>query len=67
MVLSVGSGFKHIHIDDEIFACVRKCPITIPSHFDSESYLKCNPDVAKAGVDPKQHFLKFGWKEHRLW
>ena len=33
--------------------------------FDSKYYLKENPDVAKAKVNPILHYLKFGWKEGR--
>lgn len=31
--------------------------------FDEEYYLKTNPDVKKAGIDPLKHFVKHGWKE----
>ena len=33
--------------------------------FDKEYYLRTNPDIAEAGVDPIQHYLEFGWKEGR--
>lgn len=33
--------------------------------FDGAYYLSRNPDVARAGVDPYQHFMTFGWKEGR--
>lgn len=33
--------------------------------FDSEFYLKVNPDVAKAGLDPISHYIKHGVKENR--
>ena len=33
--------------------------------FDRTYYLARNPDVAKAKVDPYQHFLTYGWKEGR--
>lgn len=33
--------------------------------FDRAYYLQRNPDVAAAGIDPLDHFLSFGWKEHR--
>ncbi len=33
--------------------------------FDSAFYLAANPDVAAAGVDPRQHFDEFGWREQR--
>jgi hypothetical protein len=33
--------------------------------FDPESYLALNPDVALAGADPHQHYLRYGMKEGR--
>lgn len=33
--------------------------------FDAALYLKQNPDVAAAGVDPYQHYMTQGWKEGR--
>jgi hypothetical protein len=33
--------------------------------FEASSYLAANPDVAKAGVDPFEHYLRHGQKEKR--
>ena len=33
--------------------------------FDPERYLKANPDVREAGVDPRRHFIEHGFKERR--
>ena len=33
--------------------------------FDPGYYLRQNPDVAAAGVDPYQHFMTYGWREGR--
>lgn len=33
--------------------------------FDKRWYLKTYPDVAAAGIDPVEHYLKYGWKEGR--
>ena len=33
--------------------------------FDTAFYLTLNPDVAAAGVDPIDHFLRTGWREGR--
>ena len=33
--------------------------------FDTLGYLAANPDVAAAGVNPLEHFLKFGIYEGR--
>jgi ubiquinone/menaquinone biosynthesis C-methylase UbiE len=36
-----------------------------PEDFDAKSYLLANPDVAEAGMDALEHFLKFGQFERR--
>jgi hypothetical protein len=33
--------------------------------FDVEFYLKENPDVAAAGIDPFDHFVSYGYREYR--
>ena len=33
--------------------------------FDTGYYLSKNPEVAAAGVDPIEHFVRYGWKEGR--
>ena len=33
--------------------------------FDANWYLSQNPDVAIKGMDPCEHYLKYGWKEGR--
>ena len=35
--------------------------------FDPVAYLKANPDVAAAGVDPTWHYNVQGWREGRTW
>lgn len=37
----------------------------LPSRFDPVMYLAANPDVAAAGIDPKVHYLQFGFREGR--
>jgi SAM-dependent methyltransferase len=37
----------------------------LPSGFDARRYLAENPDVARAAVDPAEHFRRFGWREGR--
>ena len=37
----------------------------VAREFDREFYLRSNPDVAAARVDPLDHFLKLGWHERR--
>jgi hypothetical protein len=38
---------------------------TLPPGFDSETYLRLNPDVAKAGMAAAQHWLNHGQFEGR--
>jgi hypothetical protein len=40
-------------------------PFTFPAGFDPNIYLRLNPDVRAAGVDPRHHFLFHGQKEGR--
>lgn len=37
----------------------------IRSAFDVDFYLRHNPDVAEAGIDPIEHFAQYGWREGR--
>ena len=37
----------------------------IESEFDVGFYLEQNQDVAHAGVEPIEHFIRFGWREGR--
>jgi hypothetical protein len=37
----------------------------VAAEFDAAFYLAANPDVAKAGADPLNHFLQHGWREGR--
>ncbi|MEV8468157.1 glycosyltransferase family 4 protein [Fluviibacterium sp. DFM31] len=37
----------------------------LEKHFNAEEYLADNADVQDSGIDPFQHYLKFGWKEGR--
>jgi hypothetical protein len=36
-----------------------------PYAFDAERYLAANPDVAQAGMDPLEHYLRHGHQERR--
>ena len=33
--------------------------------FDRDYYLENNADIREAGINPFDHFIKFGWREHR--
>lgn len=35
------------------------------AEFDADFYRSKNPDVARTGIDPFEHFLAYGWKEGR--
>jgi len=37
----------------------------VKPYFDNKYYLRKNPDVRDAGIDPLTHFLSCGWKEKR--
>jgi len=37
----------------------------VAAEFDEAFYLAANPDVANAGMDPLEHFLRTGWLEDR--
>lgn len=47
-------------------AGVRELGNNQPSHFDADWYLEQYPDVAASGMDPLEHYLKFGSAEGRL-
>lgn len=40
-------------------------PTQTPPGFDKAAYLRANPDVAKANVDPVKHWLEYGYREGR--
>jgi GT2 family glycosyltransferase/ubiquinone/menaquinone biosynthesis C-methylase UbiE/glycosyltransferase involved in cell wall biosynthesis len=33
--------------------------------FDDRKYVKAHPDVAASGMNPYEHFVRFGWREKR--
>lgn len=39
----------------------------LPDDFNDAKYLELNPDVAAAGMNPREHFFHFGAKEGRHW
>lgn len=43
----------------------RKMASKLAAYVDDEFYLKTNPDVRNAGVDPALHYVKYGWREGR--
>ena len=48
-----------------IYECTMFFRNTLSPYFDPFTYLQLNEDVRLSGVDPVQHFLKFGRKEGR--
>lgn len=46
-------------------ATLESAVTTALPRFTPDFYLRRNPDVAAAGVDPWRHFLEFGWREGR--
>jgi hypothetical protein len=49
----------------EIISADRNYNQYIPDSFDPIKYLRLNPDVEAAGIDPYQHWLLFGQHENR--
>ncbi len=39
----------------------------LPEDFDRDCYLRMNPDVAAAGLDPSAHYLRYGQREGRTY
>ena len=50
---SLAGGARRLHPDRELVA----------AEFDAGFYLAANPDVARVGADPLEHFLAHGWRE----
>lgn len=42
-------------------------PSRLPFDFSPSGYLRINTDIASAGIDPGEHYLRSGWKEGRKW
>jgi Phytanoyl-CoA dioxygenase (PhyH) len=73
----VASNVNGIRLDDEYVNFVSLhskrgkkllnpfVPDSIPKDFNDQRYLKLHPDVAKAGMGAKQHYLLYGLKEGR--
>lgn len=53
------AGLKSDKIDLATIASV----LVGKGYFDREFYSSCNPDVIAAGLDPFEHFFKYGFKE----
>ncbi len=51
----------HAYTDDNFTREIKE----IRDSFDTGYYLSKNPEVAAAGVDPVEHFVRYGWKEGR--
>lgn len=56
-------------VPDEFVSFTRRpappAPATLPTGFSPDRYLRLNPDVAAAGIDPGQHYLEHGFDEGR--
>ena len=52
-------------INTRFLSVVDPRPPRLPPDFDAARYLAANPDVAMAGVDARQHYLEFGFREGR--
>jgi hypothetical protein len=52
-------------IPDEVMEAMRPSHPDGPYVFDGNAYLAANPDVAAAGIDPLEHYLRHGHAERR--
>lgn len=58
-------GTVDLRVDDNsLFTWTHDRP-RVPYGFDPDEYLWLNPDVARAGVDPRRHMLEHGLSEKR--
>ena len=51
--------------DDQSGGTLLQTTHLLDPDFDAAYYLANNPDVAASGMNPLQHYLQYGWKEHR--
>jgi hypothetical protein len=52
-------------IPDSFIAAAHSAQPDGPYQFDAAQYLAANPDVAQAGIDPLEHYLRHGHQERR--
>jgi FkbM family methyltransferase len=50
-----------------VVAELTRPPTVAPADFSPSAYLKLHLDVAEAGMDPTNHYLKYGWAEGRAY
>ena len=68
-------GFRLVSFSDGMHIAYQTIPsfaqhflhCDIPPDFDPEGYLRMNPDVKAAGMDPGGHYVQNGWRENRQW
>ncbi|AWC20830.1 MULTISPECIES: glycosyltransferase domain-containing protein [Aminobacter] len=53
--------------ENELFDWPRISGHRLPRGFRDEVYLKLNPDVAAAGMNPRKHYIEAGFAEGRRW
>lgn len=62
---AIGSDLKGCSTAAKDTAIVDENHRMVAAHFDVDFYLRANPDVREAGVDPLSHYLVDGWREGR--
>jgi hypothetical protein len=62
MYPAAGAQNRVISQDD---AAVARNLYGFAHNFDADAYLRANPDVAAAGIDPWTHHATYGWREGR--
>lgn len=55
---------RSVPVDPAVIARVAEADVArIAPFFDEAFYLARHPDVAAAGVDPRRHYLAYGWQQ----
>ena len=57
--------FEQPRTREELAYCRLAKQLVLSDLFDYDWYLRSNPDLVKAGVNPLRHFLEYGIGEHR--
>lgn len=67
--ITTGEVMEHRYvgrpINPELVETLRWRPPELPEGFDRELYLEANPDVARSGMDPEEHWWLYGVHEGR--
>lgn len=65
------NGFEFTSVDEYVNSNslfdwpVMASAARVPRDFDDIRYLEINPDVNRAGMNPRKHYLRYGFRENR--